>query len=112
MSEVKRTNTPVAGDGYDALPAMEPDFANNQILTNDGTVQTTANPIGSNMVRIKATTDVHVVFGATPTATLTDMLMGAGDTEYFKIDPTHKVSMIRPAASADGDVHITPSVEV
>lgn len=72
--------------------------ASASIATGGGTVP----------IRLRATTDCHVAFGQSPTATTSDMLLGSGETEYFEITAGHKVSAVR--ATADGDLFVTEGV--
>jgi len=81
-----------------------------------GTTQTIAvvtasvavtNAVGAQtrVVRLKATTDLHIAFAVSPTATTSDPLLNAGETEYIDITPGQKIAAIRN--SADGTLFIT-----
>lgn len=79
-----------------------------------GTVQTvavssssaaTSNAVTSNVVRLLSTTDCHVTFAESPTATTSMTRLVANVPEYFAITPGHKVAAIR--SSADGTLYVT-----
>jgi hypothetical protein len=46
------------------------------------------------IVRIHADAICSIMFGNNPTATTTKMRLVAGQTEYFRVNPTDKVSVI------------------
>jgi len=56
-------------------------------------------------VRLVATTDCHIAFGVSPTATTSDMYLAADREEIFKIKPGQKVAAIRN--TADGTLYVT-----
>ena len=60
---------------------------------------------GTITVRLRATEDCHVAFGSNPTATTSDLLLGAGETEYFEIAIGSKISAVRVGDS--GDLYVT-----
>lgn len=49
-------------------------------------------------VRIVSTTDCHIAFDTTPTATTADIFLPADKPEIFQITPGHKVAAIQNAA--------------
>jgi len=65
------------------------------------------NAVGSqvNKVRLLATQNCHIAFGASPTATTSDFYLPSGVVEYFTIKPGQKVAAIRN--SADGTLYVT-----
>lgn len=57
------------------------------------------------LVRLAATTDCFVVFGADPTATTSSMFLPSGAVEYLAVEPGTKVAVIRQ--TADGALNVT-----
>lgn len=45
-------------------------------------------------IRVVTDFDARIVFGESPTATSSDMLMAAGQAEYFGVKPGDKISAI------------------
>ena len=45
-------------------------------------------------VRIAASTDFHIIFGASPTATADHIFIPADQPEIFKVSPNHKCACI------------------
>ena len=78
-----------------------------QKVTTSGTSAATSNAVGSQIrvVRLKATEDMHIAFGTSPTATTSDPLLSAGETEYVDISPSLKVAAIQ--ASTAGTLYVT-----
>jgi hypothetical protein len=48
-------------------------------------------------VRVASDSDVHIVFGASPTATANDIFLPANEIELFKVSPGEKVAVIGTA---------------
>lgn len=65
----------------------------------------TTNAVGSTFVRIVCTTAAFVAFGTNPTATTADLFVPANYPEWFPIDPSHKVSIVRLTDS--GSAYVT-----
>jgi hypothetical protein len=76
-----------------------------QTVAYTGTAAATTNPVGSTFVRVVCTTAAFVSFGTNPTATLADLYVPANLPEWFPVDASYKVSILR--ASADGTAYIT-----
>jgi hypothetical protein len=74
-------------------------------FTSSGSAATAAVGVATRIVRLVATVDCHVAFGADPTATTSSMLLPAGSVEYVAITPGHKVAA--RGASASGTLHVT-----
>lgn len=70
-----------------------------------GTAAAIDTKLTTTKVRIWASTDCFVAFGASPTATSSDMPITALQPEYFDITPGHKISAIRQSAS--GTLYVT-----
>jgi hypothetical protein len=71
-----------------------------------GTAAAIDNPVGSNVVRVIATTACYIAIGSAPTATTSSVYVAANTVEYFKVeDGTSKISAIRVEDS--GTLHVT-----
>lgn len=71
-----------------------------QKVAYTGTAGTISTAVGSQtrIVRLVVTSNAYVAFGASPTATTSDMYMPANVPEYFTMSPGDKVSAIQDAA--------------
>lgn len=78
-----------------------------QVVTVGAASAATTNAVGSQtyVVRLISTTDCHVVFAGTPTATANDMFLAADREELFRISPGEKVAAIQNAAG--GSLYVT-----
>lgn len=83
-----------------------------QKVSVSGTSAATTNTIGGErtwaVVRLLSTTDCHVAFAASPTATTNNMLLKANMPEYFKMNSGDKVAAIQ--SSASGTLYVTHMV--
>tara|TARA_R100000664_G_C2759750_1_gene149853 strand:- start:4815 stop:5129 length:315 start_codon:yes stop_codon:yes gene_type:complete len=61
--------------------------------------------VGTTVVRVVSTTDCHIIFAASPTATTSTAYLPANQVEYFKVNAGEKVAAIR--ANADGTLYVT-----
>jgi hypothetical protein len=86
------------------LPAILPGTAV-VVPIGAGSLQTVA--INSTVVRLVATADCHIVFGANPTATENDSFLPANQPEYFVFSPGQLVAVIQD--SVPGNLFITPA---
>lgn len=80
-----------------------------QVLTSaTGGATTSTSFTGVKKVRIATTTAIHVAFGENPTASATDLIIGADQAEHFSFTftPAQKVSVL--AVATAGKVSITP----
>ena len=87
------------------LPAILPGTAA-VVAIGSGSVQSAA--INSTVVRLVATADCHIVFGANPTATANDTLLPANQPEYFVFTPGQLIAVIQD--SVPGNLFITPAL--
>lgn len=71
------------------------------VATSTGSAETTnAFATATSVVRVLATVDTHVVFGASPnTATVNDALVGAHYPEYFIVNGGWKAAAVVDASS-------------
>ena len=67
-----------------------------QMVTLSGSTSTQSSAFGSQSeyVRICSNADVHILFGANPTATANSIFIPADEPEIFKISPGEKVAII------------------
>ena len=75
-----------------------------QKVSPSGSSAATATAFGSQTeyVRVAADADVHIKFGASPTATSSDIFLPADQPEIFKVSPGEKM-----AAIGTGNVSVT-----
>lgn len=78
-----------------------------QTVSYTGTAGTISSAIGegTNVVRVWTSTAAYIAFGASPTATSSDIPIPANTPEYFLISPGHKVSAIQQ--SSGGNLFVT-----
>lgn len=72
-----------------------------QTVSVSGTSAAVTNAFGSGttVIRIVSTTDCHIRFGDSPTATTSHMLLPANVVEYFAVSPGVKVAAIQRSTS-------------
>ena len=78
-----------------------------QTISVSGTSAATSTAFGDNttIVRLVSTTDCHLRFGTSPTATTSNMMLPANVVEYFKVTPGVKLAAIQRLAS--GTLYVT-----
>lgn len=78
-----------------------------QTVTTSGTSAASSNGFGSStfFVRVVCTEDCHIVFGASPTATTSDLFLPANTVEYFTVTSGQKIAAIQN--SAGGSLYVT-----
>ena len=78
-----------------------------QKVTISGTSAATSNAFatGAMFVRLVSTTDCHVEFAGTPTATTSSLYLPAEEIEIFKVSPGQKVAGIQ--ATGGGHLYVT-----
>ena len=76
-------------------------------VTSSSAANSTAFAAGTTAVRVVSTTDCHIIFGTSPTATTSTAYLPANQVEYFKVPVpgTSKLAAIR--ANADGTLYVT-----
>ncbi len=60
---------------------------------------------GTEFLRVVSTTNCHITFAATPTATTSLAYLPAGEIEIIKVSPGEKIAAIR--TSGDGTLYAT-----
>ena len=83
-------------DGAGALQAAQMPPQAEQKLTISGTSAASA-AIAAKVVRVHTDTACHVAFGASPTATVSNLRMPADSTEYFGVTAGHKIAVVAAA---------------
>jgi len=70
-----------------------------QKVSPSGSSVATSNAFGTQTeyVRVATDADVHIVFGATPTATANDIFLPVDQPEIFKVSPGEKMAAIGTA---------------
>jgi len=87
------------------LPAILPGTA---VVVAIGAASLQSAAINSTVVRLVATADCHIVFGANPTATANDTFLPANQPEYFVFTPGQLIAVIQD--SVPGNLFITPAL--
>lgn len=92
------------GEANDIFPAISQGAS--QIIAYTGAAaQSAAFATGVTILRVFATTDCFLEFGANPTATSGSMFLPGGFIEYFEVRPGDKLSVIRSTIS--GTLYMT-----
>ena len=65
--------------------ASVPPVAEQTVATAAGSAQSTLFNVATDLVRVHALANCCISFGTNPTATVTNMRMAAGATEYFSV---------------------------
>ena len=90
-----------------SIPALEIGTEQTISVTSSSAATSSAFAGDSLIVRIVSTTDCHIAFAASPTATTSNTYLPANQVEYFKVPTpgTSKLAAIR--ANADGTLYVT-----
>lgn len=90
-----------------SIPALEIGTEQTISVTSSSAATSTAFGETSLVVRIVSTTDCHIAFAASPTATTSNTYLPANQVEYLKVPApgTSKLAAIR--ANADGTLYVT-----
>jgi len=90
-----------------SIPALEIGTEQTISVASASAATSTAFGQTSRVVRIVSTTDCHIAFAASPTATTSNTYLPANQVEYFKVPTpgTSKLAAIR--ANADGTLYVT-----
>ena len=78
-----------------------------QSVAYTGTAGTISNAVAAQTyhVYVWATTDCHIRFAGTPTATTADFILKANDPQIFRINPGEKVSAVQVATG--GTIYVS-----
>ncbi len=90
-----------------ALPVIRPGATQKVAVTS---ASTQSAPADGNVVRLLATVDCHIAFGAAPTSDVNSLFLPANTPEYFACYGTDLVAVI--SDGADGSLYITPAAGV
>lgn len=80
--------------GNPVMSGQEPSLVQQQVSVGAGSVQSAAFNESTEFVRIHSDVACRITFGASPTATTQSMRLSAGGTEFFGVQPGHKVAVI------------------
>jgi hypothetical protein len=80
---------------------------NTDVVSYDASTQSVAFNAQTTVVRIVATTNCNIRFGANPTATVANLYLPAGVVEYFRVTPGDKVAVIKFTGSSAGSLFVT-----
>jgi len=84
------------------IPALRPG-STQRVAVGAASTSSTALQPGTEVVRLKATTDCHIRFNSP--ALTTDLPLSAGETEYLQVPSGATINVIR--SSADGFLFVT-----
>jgi hypothetical protein len=88
---------PLPRDGNaEAIPVVHPDSTETVSI---GAGSLSSGTISSKVIRLVATSDCHVAFGLSPTATGSSMFLPGGVVEYFAVADNEKVAVIQNASA-------------
>ena len=73
---------------------LRPGTIHHVALTNTNSTATGTFASTTEYVRVCSDTDVHITFGAAPTATATSIFIPADQPEIFKVSPGEKVAAL------------------
>lgn len=80
--------------GFQAQVGVEPAEANQTVAIGGTSTQSSAFGADTKLVRVHTDTTCSIAFGASPTATSSTARLAANATEYFRVEPGHKVAVI------------------
>jgi len=92
-------------DEFEPIQALPLGTTQTVSVTNSSAANSTAFVAGTTVVRVVSTTDCHIIFATSPTATTSTAYLPANQVEYFKATAGEKIAAIR--ASADGTLYVT-----
>lgn len=93
IAEFDRVPTVLGPDGV-PIAQLYPVVVPQVVAVGGASVQSTAMNAKTQFVRLKTDLRCAVRAGADPTAVTTDVILDAGDTEYFVVGPGHKIAVI------------------
>jgi ABC-type taurine transport system substrate-binding protein len=74
-------------------------------FTSTSAANTTAFQSGTNVVRVIASTNCHIAFAQSPTATTSSAKLPPNEAEYFVVNAGEKIAAIRTTTS--GTLYVT-----
>lgn len=81
-------------NGVANAAAKEPALANHTRTVSGTSAQSAAFNAAARVIRVHTSEICSIVIGANPTATTSDARMAANQTEYFSVEPGHKLAAI------------------
>jgi|TARA_R100000081_G_scaffold92138_1_gene72795 hypothetical protein len=92
-------------DEFEPIQALPLGTTQTVSVASSSAANSTAFAAGTTVVRVVSTTDCHIIFATSPTATTSTAYLPANQVEYFKATAGEKIAAIR--ASADGTLYVT-----
>ena len=92
-------------DEFEPIQALPLGTTQTVSVTSSSAANSTAFAAGTTVVRVVSTTDCHIIFATSPTATTSTAYLPANQVEYFKATAGEKIAAIR--ANADGTLFVT-----
>ena len=92
-------------DEFEPIQALPLGTTQTVSVTSSSAANSTAFASGTTVVRVVSTTDCHIIFATSPTATTSTAYLPANQVEYFKATAGEKIAAIR--ANADGTLYVT-----
>ena len=92
-------------DEFEPIQALPLGTTQTVSVTSSSAASSSAIAAGTTVVRVVSTTDCHIIFATSPTATTSTAYLPANQVEYFKATAGEKIAAIR--ANADGTLFVT-----
>lgn len=86
-----------------SMPVMS--IGSHETVSYDSSTQTSAAVTRATVVRLIATTDVHIDTGVNPTATTSEMFLVGNTVDYLILQPGHKLAVIKAVTA--GTLYVT-----
>ncbi len=92
-------------DEFEPIQALPLGTTQTVSVTSSSAANSTAFASGTTVVRVVSTTDCHIIFATSPTATTSTAYLPANQVEYFKVSAGEKCAAIQ--SSEAGTVFVT-----
>ena len=92
-------------DEFEPIQALPLGTTQTVSVTSSSAASSSAIAAGTTVVRVVSTTDCHIIFATSPTATTSTAYLPASQVEYFKATAGEKIAAIR--ANADRTLFVT-----
>ena len=92
-------------DEFEPIQALPLGTTQTVSVTGNSAANSTAFAAGTTVVRVVSTTDCHIIFATSPTATTSTAYLPANQVEYFKATAGEKIAAIR--ANSNGTLYVT-----
>ena len=95
----------IDSDNFHPIQALAPGTTQTISVASSSAATSSAFATGTTVVRVVSTTDCHIIFATSPTATTSTAYLPANQVEYFKATAGEKIAAVR--ANADGTLYVT-----